>query len=239
MIFHLRQHSKEFKSFEEETELHEKETKKKNTAKKLATLELGIGSNSSSSSQKQYKYSLNGPMQSKFDEAVLKLLAVNCLPFSLVESPEWKALVELLDKKITVKNRKTYQRKMTKLADKVLTRVKRMIKKYCDVGCAITSDIWSPGHEMVLFLDMDNKFRLHHWTPVCEPMVERLTADVIQRHVDEMIEKLEVDGSVEKTCVSDNAASMLAGVRGSCCKSYGYNCHLWQLAMIPLMWCLA
>ena len=136
MIFHLRQHSKEFKSFEEETELHEKETKKKNTAKKLATLELGIGSNSSSSSQKKYKYSLNGPMQSKFDDAVLKLLAVNCLPFSLVESPEWKALVELLDKRITVKNRKTYQRKMTKLADKVLTRVKRMIQKYCDVSCA-------------------------------------------------------------------------------------------------------
>ena len=76
---------------------------------------------------------------------------------------------------------------------------------------------------------IDNKFRLHHWTPVCEPMVERHTADVILRHVDEMIEKLEVDGSVEKTCVSDNAASMLAGVRGSCCKSYWYNCHLWQL----------
>ena len=87
MIFHLRQHSKEFKSFEEETELHEKETKKKNTAKKLTTLELGIGSNSSSSSQKQQpkvdevfsklnKYCLNGPTQSKFDDAVLDLLEI-------------------------------------------------------------------------------------------------------------------------------------------------------------------
>ena len=79
--------------------------------------------------RKLSKYRLNGPMQSKFDDAVLELLAVNCTPFSLVESPEWKALVELLDKRITVKNRKTYQRKMTKLADKVLTRVKRIIQK--------------------------------------------------------------------------------------------------------------
>ena len=46
MIFHLKQHKKEFKSFEEETEMQENENKKKNLAKKIATLELGIGSKS-------------------------------------------------------------------------------------------------------------------------------------------------------------------------------------------------
>ena len=246
MIFHLKQHSKEFKTFEEETEQYETENKKKNSARKLATLELGIGSKNSAPTglkqpkvdevfNKMSKYSLNGSMQTKFDNAVLELLAVNCLPFSLVESPEWKSLIELLDKRITVKSRRTYQRKMSKLAEKVLTRVKQMIREHCDVSFAITSDMWTSRSQDCFisgtFHFIDKKFRLHHWTPICEPVEERHTADVIQKHVDGMVAKLEVDDSVMKTCVSDNAANMLAGVRESCCKSYGCNCHWWQLAI--------
>ena len=89
------------------------------------------------------KYNRNGPAQNKFDDAVLELLSVNCLPFSLVDTPEWRALIELLDRRITVKSRFTYQRKMTMLAEKVLKRVKKMVENYCDISCAITSDIWT------------------------------------------------------------------------------------------------
>ena len=60
MIFHLRQHNKEFKRFEEESELQEDENKKKNMARKIATLELGIGSKSlvGGSESKQLKVSV-------------------------------------------------------------------------------------------------------------------------------------------------------------------------------------
>ena len=183
MIFHLKQHKKEFKSFEEETEMQENENKKKNLAKKIATLELGIGNKSlvieSNAKQpkvnelfvKLSKYSRNGHVQTKFDNAVLELLSVNCLPFSLVDTPEWKALIELLDKRITVKSRVTYQRKMTVLADKVLKRVKKMIERHLDVSCAITSDIWTSRSGDAYISGtlhfIDKKFRLLHWTPVC------------------------------------------------------------------------
>ena len=71
------------------------------------------------------KYDLNGPKQRKFDEAVLELLAVNCLPFDLVNTPEWKSLVCLLDNIITVKDRKTYQRKMKTWLEQYCLTLKR------------------------------------------------------------------------------------------------------------------
>ena len=102
MIFPLRQHPKEFKKYEEETEIRDIANIKKTEAKKRATLELGIGSSSSSSGLKQpkvndafkklSKYDINGKMQAKFDNAVLELMAINCLPFELVNSTEWKDL---------------------------------------------------------------------------------------------------------------------------------------------------
>ena len=113
--------------------------------------------------------------------------------------------------------------------------IKKMISKYCDVSCAITSDIWSSrsqdGYISGTFHFIDEKFRLHHWTPFCEPVTERHTGEVIQEHIDGMVEKLELKDGVTKTCVSDNAANMLAGVRQSNCASYGRNCHWWQLAI--------
>ena len=145
---------------------------------------------------KMMKYDTNGPRQTKFDEAVLELLAVNCLPFDLVNSLEFKALVQHLDKRITVKDRKTYQRKMKSLATAVLSKIKKMINLHCDLSCAITSDIWSSrsqdGYISGTLHFIDEKFRLHHWTPFCEPMTERHTGDVIKSHIDGMIERLEL-----------------------------------------------
>ena len=76
---------------------------------------------------KMMKFKTNGPSQTKFDETRLELLAVNCLPFDLVNSLEFTALVQHLDKRITVKDRKTYQRKMKSLAAAVLSKIKKMI----------------------------------------------------------------------------------------------------------------
>ena len=55
MIFRLRQHIKELQNFEEESELQKNENKKIKTAKKIATLKLGIGSKNMTSTCKQPK----------------------------------------------------------------------------------------------------------------------------------------------------------------------------------------
>ena len=124
---------------------------------------------------------------------------------------------------------------MNNLAADVLLKVKKMMNTYCDVSCAITSDIWSSraqdGYISGTFHFIDSQFRLHRWTPFCEPMDERHTAVVIQKYINTMVDKMELKDTVTKTCVSDNAANMLAGVRESCCSSYGCNCHTWQLAI--------
>ena len=106
MIFHLKKHSPEFEKYQEETRIQELENKQKNDKRKNEELSHGIGVSSTSQSAKKQpkmlecvnkmmKYDLNGPKQSKFDEAVLELLAVNCLPFDLVNTPEWKSLVSV------------------------------------------------------------------------------------------------------------------------------------------------
>ena len=179
---HLKQHKTEFAKFQEDTKLEEVEKKEKNEKRKHEELSNGIGvsSNFSQSAKRQpkmieavnkmMKYDINGPTQTKFDEAVLELLAVNCLPFELANSPEFKSLVHLLDKRITVKDRKTYQRKIKNLATAVLSKIKKMINLHCDISCAITSDIWSSrsqdGYISGTLHLIDEKFRLN-WILEC------------------------------------------------------------------------
>ena len=88
----------------------------------------------------------------------------------------------------------------------------------------MTSDIWSSrsqdGYISGTFHFIDDKFRLHHWTPLCVPVTERHTGEVIQEHLDGIVEKLEFKDGFNKTCVSDNPANMLAAVRQNNCASY-------------------
>lgn len=58
--------------------------------------------------------------QEAFDETILKLLAEEGVPFSLVERKNFQALVKVLYPKIEVKSRRTYVRN---LADQVETKV--------------------------------------------------------------------------------------------------------------------
>ena len=66
---------------------------------------------------------------------------------------------------------------------------------------------------------------------MCQKFEGRHTGDNIQEKLDEFVTLLDVDESVNKTCVSDNAANMLLGVRLSTFETYGCNNHWQQLAI--------
>ena len=185
--------------------------------------------------QKMTKYKADSAVQKKYDKLVLELLSMNFLPFNLVNSQEWRSLISFLDKRLNLKDRTTYSRQMKDIAREVQDKVKKMIKEFCGDSLAITSDMWSSrvldSYISGTFHFIDKEFRLHRWTPICQKFEGRHTGENIQAKLDEFMEVMSIDPRVHKTCVSDNAAAMLLGVRLSELKSYGCNNHWQQLGI--------
>ena len=117
--------------------------------------------------EKMGKYNNDGPAQKKYDNLVLELLSMNFLPFRLLDSPEWKALILFLDKRINLKDRTTYSRQVKKVSDEVQEKVKDIIKKECGASLAVTSDLWSSrileSYISGTFHFYDSSFRLHRY----------------------------------------------------------------------------
>ena len=117
--------------------------------------------------EKMSKYRLDSAIQKKFDNLVLELLSMNFLPFNLVSSPEWKTLINFLDKRLNLKDRTTYSRQMKNTAREVQEKVKEMIKNFCGDSVALTSDMWSSrvldSYISGTFHFIDKDFRLHRF----------------------------------------------------------------------------
>ena len=93
--------------------------------------------------KKLIKVDPQGAIQKKYDRLFLELIGCNFLPFKLADSPEWKKLVESLDKSINLKHSTTYSKQMEKYCLELLGDVMKIIKDNCDASLAITTDLWT------------------------------------------------------------------------------------------------
>ena len=146
-------------------EEEEKKTKVPQGVKKDETPKI------SDAFKKMTKVDPQGKKQSDYDRKLLEFLASQFVPFYVVDSEEFKAFVEELDKTINLKCSRTYSRQMEDLAIEVLAEVKKAVEEYCKWSCAITTDLWTSrardSYISVTLHFVDKLFRLHRFLSVC------------------------------------------------------------------------
>ena len=69
----------------------------------------------------------NGARQADYDKKLLEFLACTLVPFNVVDTDEYKRLVELLDKTINLKTSRTYYTQMEKFSDELLQDVMKAV----------------------------------------------------------------------------------------------------------------
>ena len=113
------------------------------------------------------KVETNGAIQTKYDNALIELLACKLLPFNLVDSEEFKNFITILNKTINLKHSTTYAKQLVKYSDDVLGQIKQLIKENCEVSLALTTDIWTSrvmdSYICITIHFIDKQYRLHRY----------------------------------------------------------------------------
>ena len=109
-----------------------------------------------------------GARQKNYDKCLVEFLACKFIPFQVVDSPEFKNLINLLDKSINHKHSTTtYSDQVERVAKGVLQEVKEVVAKYCDVSAAITTDLWTSrardSYISITLHFVDEYFKLHRY----------------------------------------------------------------------------
>jgi hypothetical protein len=179
-----------------------------------------------------------GGIQKKYDDSLLDLLSCNLLSFNLVDSPEFKRFVELLNPSINLKARKTYSRMTSKYSEEILSEVKKLIEEFTDASVSVTADIWT-SRTLDAYISMtvhfvDKLFRLHAWTPAVQLFNEKHSGENIKEVLEGLLEdKLGMDlNSLPMFATVDNAANMIRGIRMSMLDVYACVNHTGQLAVL-------
>ena len=178
-----------------------------------------------------------GAQQKQFDKLLLHMIGCNFMAFSFIDSPEFHDFINFLNKTFNVKTGRTYRKQMTKVAEDMMMEVRRMLKEFCRVGLAVTTDIWtSRTQESYISLTchfIDEHFRLHCWTPACRLFDDNHTGDNITRELEDLVSnKLEMSNSLPLFATSDNASNMRKGIGQSRFEFYSCSNHTQQLAIL-------
>jgi len=84
------------------------------------------------------------PKQKRFDQGIINMMAVDGVPFNFVNGLAFKALVQELDRKITVKSRSTYTTKLQNFAkSQVIPDLKKKLKSLDRRSCHFSCDVWT------------------------------------------------------------------------------------------------
>ena len=159
------------KKRKQERDLEKQENDKKRRKLGIGTFKSGDVPASqptiTSTLNKLSKVDPNGVVQKKYDDALVELIACNFLSFNLVESPEFKSFVSLLNSAINLKDRTTYSRMTGRYSDEILNEVRKMIEEFTDASIATTTDIWT-SRTMDSYISLtvhfvDKLFRIHRY----------------------------------------------------------------------------
>jgi len=125
------------------------------------------------------------------------MIALDSVPFNLVSGIGFKSLVAVLDPKITVKNRRTYMRKIkntikSRTKPALIEELKKLNKRSCHFSCDIWSTKRREGVLGIVSHFIDSKWEIHKKTIAFKRMNERHTADYICQIFHETLEELGV-----------------------------------------------
>lgn len=153
--------------------------------------------------QGQSKLKDTDPLQRKFDDAVLDFIVEDLRPFNAVSGSGFKKLISVANPRLTVKDRRTYAKKLPKRLEEVQQRVAEnvAVNKGAMLSASFTSDMWtSRANDSFLSLTVhyiDEQFLLRHFILNCEPFEGSHDADSIVKVLDEQISSLNLPGHCE------------------------------------------
>lgn len=160
--------------------------------------------------KKSVKYSPSDPKQLEMTNALIMFIAGDLLPLSIVESEEFKNLMEKADTKYQVPSRKHLSSKL--LHEKSVEIKNNLVNtlKRAESVC-LTIDLWS-SRQMRGFLGITGHFILD-WAMksvmiCCKRFKGRHTAESIRSEYEEVVTSFEIGFKIA-AIVSDNASNMV------------------------------
>ena len=175
-----------------------------------------------SSMKKLVPYEKDHPRQKKFDKVVTFYLAVDNHSFRSVDGRGFKALVNNLDPRITIKSRHSYSRdRLESLYQEVKVQVDEELNKSIKMltGIAFTSDMWTSRNNQAYmsitahFINQD--WKLKSFLVGMKPFDGSHTGAALAVEMDASVDKLELQENVmtQRWCVTDRGANVLMAVR--------------------------
>jgi len=155
-------------------------------------------------------YADSDPRRQKITDAVVDFIAGDLQPVSLVESTNFRALLQTLDPCYTLPSRRTFTSTLLrKKADALNTALKSQLQQATAV--CLTIDLWS-NRQMRGFLGITGHYildwSLHSVMLACTRFCGSHTADNIAQRVDETLTCFDITDRITHI-ITDNAANML------------------------------
>ena len=167
-------------------------------------------------------YGLRSAQQLQFDMELTQMLADCNLPWTLAENPAFKRFVWGRDPYCNFKSAATLSTaKLPILFHQVKTEVFSKIRRDVKTVQAVcfTADGWS-SRSMDKYLGVTAHYINDHWkmerfVVACRPQAGRSTATVIAIQFDNVVREIELEPSVFKSLVTDNATNMVLAAKYS------------------------
>ncbi|XP_017467285.1 PREDICTED: zinc finger BED domain-containing protein 1-like [Rhagoletis zephyria] len=180
------------------------------------------------------KKPLSTKKQKEIDRQVVKMIVREYHPFSVVEDPEFKTLVHMLNPSYKLPTRKTVSSSlMQAIYNETVMTVKARLSRAFAV--CLTMDGWTSraqdnfiGVTAHYIADDNNRMSLESDLLTCVSYSERHTADNITKKLQEVLLDWELNNKVTAV-VTDNAANMKAAVRGGQWRHWGCFAHTLNL----------
>ncbi|CAG7734977.1 unnamed protein product [Allacma fusca] len=156
----------------------------------------------------------NDPKQSRFDDAIAKMVAVDGLPISVTSGLGFCYLIQVIDPTLTVKSRDTIRRRIFKDAATYRNNIKEMnIASMPPKRLHGITDIWTTKSQQsvigVRLQFITNDFRLQNKTVAFEEFPDDHTGVNIRKKIAEIFQKFEIQSQQFGVIVSDNARNMI------------------------------
>lgn len=152
--------------------------------------------------------------QSKVDEALVKMIAMDFQPFSIVEDRGFRSYTQALDPTYVLPSRGTISKRMLpNLYEKVRAELKCKIKTAPAV--CLTTDCWTSNtttsYISVTCHYIDDDYKLQSNLLDCFVMTEQHTADNLAQELSSVAHEWGIDEKIA-ACVTDNASNIVKAV---------------------------
>ena len=186
------------------------------------------------------KYDLTSERQKEITGKLIRFIAKHYEPFSLVDDPDFKSLLEALNPSYNVPSSKTLKRKMEDTYEKVYIEVKKFVNDPDNKLCGITADNWTSSTQNESYMSLTGTFITPTWDISTRQLEVKScpgshTAENLAAHLEEASEDWNID-LAETAIVTDSGANIKKATSLLKCK-LSLNCldHMLQCAVLKAL----